>query len=99
VVLSDFTLKSFTLKTNLSGINGINEQCLIYYYYLSNVTRNSITILKEETNGGNETIDYVTSSPFNGWIERKVSFFAVESNYKVCIASLEWNIANISDIL
>jgi hypothetical protein len=96
VILGDTTIKSFKLKTELEGINGTDEQCLIYYYYLSNVTQNSLTVIKEETNGKNETIDNVTSSPFNGWIERKVSFFALESNYKVCSASVEQTIANIS---
>jgi hypothetical protein len=98
VILNDNTTKSFNLKTKLDGINGTNEQCLIYYYYLPNVTQNSITILKEEMNGENRTIDYVTGSPFNGWIERKVSFFAVESNYKVFIAFVERNIANVSKL-
>jgi hypothetical protein len=90
-------MKSFKLKTELEGINGTDEQCLIYYYYLPNVTQNSLTVIKEETNGKNETIDNVTSSPFNGWIKRKVSFFALESNYKVHSASVEQTIANTSE--
>ncbi|CAF1277819.1 unnamed protein product, partial [Adineta steineri] len=81
--LTDNTIKSFQIKTKSGGINGVNEQCLIYYYYLSNVTNNTITVIKEETNGKNETIDSVTSTAINGWIKRQVPFFALESNYKI----------------
>jgi hypothetical protein len=83
VPLNDYTVKSFRLKAEIGDVNTKNEQCLIYYYYLSNVIRTSITVLKETVTGTNETIDHVTSSPFNGWIERRVTFFAIESMYKV----------------
>ncbi|CAF3904260.1 unnamed protein product [Adineta steineri] len=83
VPLTNNTIKSFQIKTKSGGINGTNEQCLVYYYYLSNVTNNIMTVIKEEMNGKNETIDSVTSTPINGWIRRQVSFFALESNYKI----------------
>ena len=63
--------------------NGVNEQCLIYYYYMANIDEQIITVRKEETNGENQIIDSVTNSPFNGWIERKVSFNAQKPGYKV----------------
>lgn len=64
-------------------MDGIDEQCLIYYYYFSSATRNEITIVKEEIDGTNETIDTVNSIPYNGWNERRVTFFARQSKYKV----------------
>lgn len=76
-------INSFRLKTESRLIDGLNDQCLIYYYYLSNATQNQITIIKSDVDGVNETIDTINSSPFNGWIRREASFFAAQSNYKV----------------
>jgi hypothetical protein len=81
--LRDTTIKSFQLKAELNNVNVTNEQFLIYYYYISNIGQKSITIRKEEVDGTMETIDFVTSSPFNGWIKREVFFNATESGYKV----------------
>jgi hypothetical protein len=78
--LTDYELQSFQLKTES---NGVNEQCLTYYYYMTNIDEQIITVRKEETNGENQMIDTVTSSPFNGWIERKVSFNVQKPGYKV----------------
>ena len=83
IQLSTFDINSFRLKTELRLIEGLNDQCLTYYYYLSNVTQNQITIIKNDVDGVNETIDIVTSSPFNGWIRQQTSFFAAQSNYEV----------------
>jgi hypothetical protein len=71
------------LKAALDSINGTNERCLIYYYYFPNIDEKFLTVLKEEIDSGNETIDYVANTPFNGWIERKIRFFVEESNFKV----------------
>jgi len=49
----------------------------------SDVDEKFIEVLKEETDGRNETTDYVTNSPFNGWIERKAIFLVEKSDYKV----------------
>lgn len=38
---------------------------------------------KEEKSGSREIIDSVTSSPFNGWIQRKISFIAQARGYNV----------------
>ncbi len=81
--LIDNEMKSFQLKTKSGGINGVDQQCLVYYYYMGNVSEKIITVRKEETSGESETIDSVTSSPFNGWIQRKISFNAEASGYKV----------------
>lgn len=81
--LTDNKIKSFQLKTQSDGIDGVNQQCLIYYYYMGNMNEKIITVRKEETNGESEIIDSVTNSPFNGWIERKVSFNVQKSGYKV----------------
>ncbi|UJR24878.1 hypothetical protein I4U23_006247 [Adineta vaga] len=83
ISLLDFTMYSYQLKSKSGFIDGINEQCLIYYYYMANSTRNSITVLKQDINGVNETIDNVTNAPYNGWIKQMVSFFAVQSNYTI----------------
>ena len=42
-----------------------------------------ITVRKIETIGGNSVIDTVTDSSQNGWIERRVSFIAARTGYKV----------------
>ncbi|CAF3187457.1 unnamed protein product [Rotaria socialis] len=78
----DNATESYQLKTELSNINVTSEQYLIYYYYISNIGQKSITIIKE-VDGTNETIDFVTSSPFNGWIKREILFNATESGYKI----------------
>ncbi|CAF4133901.1 unnamed protein product [Adineta steineri] len=76
---------SFTLDTVLGGTDGINQQCLIYYYYLPKITGTdlSITVRKEEVGDISETIDTVTRSPYNGWIKRQVSFHTSKSGYKI----------------
>ncbi|CAF2615534.1 unnamed protein product [Rotaria sp. Silwood2] len=83
IQLSDNKIQSFQLKTEPNGINGINEQYLIYYYYMPIIGEKSITIRKEEAGSRNETIDYVTSSPFNGWIKRGILFNATIPGYKL----------------
>ncbi|CAF3565227.1 unnamed protein product [Adineta steineri] len=76
---------SFTLNTASGGTNGTDEQCLIYYYYLSNITGIdlSITIRKQEVGDTSKTIDSVASSPYNGWIKRQVSFHTSKGGYKI----------------
>ncbi|CAF1155460.1 unnamed protein product [Adineta steineri] len=76
---------SFTLNTASGGADGTDDQCLIYYYYLSNVseTEQSITIRKQEVGDSSETMDIVTSSSYNGWIKRQVSFHTSKSGYKI----------------
>ncbi|CAF1313220.1 unnamed protein product [Adineta steineri] len=76
---------SFTLNTASGGADGTDEQCLIYYYYLSKVTgtEQSIIIRKQEVGDSSETIDSVTSSPHNGWIKRQVSFHTSKGGYKI----------------
>ncbi|CAF3367085.1 unnamed protein product [Rotaria socialis] len=78
----DNATESYQLKTELNNINVTSEQYLIYYYYISNIGQKRITIIKE-VDGTNETIDFVTSSPFNGWIKREILFNATESGYKI----------------
>ncbi|CAF2145724.1 unnamed protein product [Rotaria magnacalcarata] len=80
--LRDNATNSLQLKTELNNISLTSEQYLIYYYYISNIGQKSITIIKE-VDGTNETIDFVTSSPFNGWIKREIPFNATESGYKI----------------
>jgi hypothetical protein len=76
---------SFTLNTDSGGTNGTNQQCLTYYYYLPNITgtQQNIKIRIQEPGGNSDQIDYVTNSPFNGWIQRQVSFSTVKPGYKV----------------
>jgi hypothetical protein len=81
--LTDNKIKSFQLKTESDGINGVNQQCLIYYYYMGNMDEKILTVRKDETNGESEIIDSVTSSPFNGWIQREISFNVQKPGYKV----------------
>jgi len=76
-------MKSFQLKTESNGINGIQQQCLVYYYYMGNGNENIITVRKEEMSGETEIIDSVTSSPFNGWMQREVSFNVEAPGYQV----------------
>ena len=79
---TSFKINTLSLKI---GTNGVNQQCLIYYYYLSNMTgtQHIIQIRKEETDGGVVIIDSVNSSSFNGWNERRVSFNSARVGYKV----------------
>ncbi|CAF0859096.1 unnamed protein product [Rotaria sordida] len=76
---------SFPLNIGSGGINGTNQQCLTYYYYLPNITRmqHSINIRKEETGSSSEIIDNVISSPFNGWIRHQVNFTSTAPGYKI----------------
>ncbi|CAF3694489.1 unnamed protein product [Adineta steineri] len=76
---------SFTLNTASGGTPGIGEQCLIYYYYLPKITGTdlSITVRKQEAEDISETIDTVTSSPYNGWIKRQVSFHTSKGGDKI----------------
>ncbi|CAF3812443.1 unnamed protein product [Rotaria socialis] len=78
----DNTTNSFQLKAELNNINVTSEQYLIYYYYISNISQKRIPIIKE-VNGTNETIDFVTSSHFNGWTKHEILFNATESGYKI----------------
>ncbi|CAF3498100.1 unnamed protein product, partial [Adineta steineri] len=75
--------KVFQLKTETGGINGKDQQCLTYYYYMAVVAQKIINIRKEEVSGESVIIDSVTSSPFNGWIVRRVSFNAAAPGYKI----------------
>ena len=81
--LNNNLLKSSQLTTPASGINGIDEQCLTYYYHASNTTQRLITVRKQESNGDSEVIDTVTNLPFNGWIRRPVAYIAKATGYKV----------------
>jgi hypothetical protein len=83
VHLTDNARRSYQFRTPTGGINGMNEQCLVYYYHMSNVAEKSITVRKEEASGGSMTIDSVTDSPFNGWSRRNVTFNALAPGYKV----------------
>ncbi|CAF1275671.1 unnamed protein product [Adineta steineri] len=76
-------MRIFQLKTETDGINGKGQQCLTYYYYMPVTTDKIINIRQEEVDGGSVIIDSVTSSPFNGWIVRKVSFNAEAPGYKI----------------
>ncbi|CAM4925009.1 unnamed protein product [Rotaria socialis] len=69
-------------KAELNNINVTSEQYLIYYYYISNISQKRIPIIKE-VDGTNETIDFVTSSHFNGWTKHEILFNATESGYKI----------------
>ncbi|CAF4834651.1 unnamed protein product [Rotaria sp. Silwood1] len=75
--------RSYQLKTASGGINGVGQQCLVYYYYMGAASTKSITINKVEMSGSSQIIDSVTSSPFNGWIERKISFNADANGYNL----------------
>ena len=85
VQLATNGVRSFGLKTTSDGINGMDQQCLTYYYYMTNTNQSQqiIRVRKEEKSGGNETIDSVTSSSFNGWIKRNVTYNAKAFGYKV----------------
>ncbi|CAF4850917.1 unnamed protein product [Rotaria sp. Silwood2] len=84
VQLSNNDKKSYQLKTESGGINGVGQQCLIYYYYMGAGSTKIITVNKVEMSGSSQIIDSVTSSPLNGWIQRKISFTAEANGYNVC---------------
>jgi hypothetical protein len=50
---------------------------------MNDETENIITLRKQQTNGETEIIDSLTSSPFNGWIQRKIYFNTQAPGYKV----------------
>ena len=75
--------RSYQPKTVSGGIDAINQQCLRYYYYISVASPTILTVIKQEKQNANETIDSVTGSPYNGWIERKIPFSSNELGYKV----------------
>jgi hypothetical protein len=79
---------SFYLNTDSGPINGVNQQCLTYYYYLPNIpgTQQNIKVRKQETGGGSETIDTVTNNSYNGWIKRQVNFHTTAPGYQVTIS-------------
>ncbi|CAF1121887.1 unnamed protein product [Adineta steineri] len=81
--LSNNQTRVFQLQTESGGINGKDQQCLTYYYYMGNVGQKIINIRKEEVSGESMIIDSVTSGPFNGWIVRRVSFNAEAPGYKI----------------
>lgn len=83
VYLNDDQVKSFQVNIESNTIDRMDQQCLIYYYYMPNIGEKILNVRKEETNGESEVIDSVTNSPFNGWIQRKISFNIQKSNYKV----------------
>ncbi|CAF4132690.1 unnamed protein product, partial [Adineta steineri] len=83
IALNNNQMRIFQLKTETGGINGKDQQCLIYYYYMPVVGDKIINIRQEEVDGGSVIIDSVTSSPFNGWIVRRVSFNAKAPGYKI----------------
>ncbi|CAF0975800.1 unnamed protein product [Adineta steineri] len=83
IALNNNQTRKFQLKTETGGINGKDQQCLTYYYYMGNVGQKIINIRKEEVDGGSVIIDSVTNSPFNGWILRRISFNAEALGYKI----------------
>ncbi|CAF1111192.1 unnamed protein product [Adineta ricciae] len=74
---------SYQLKTESNGIDGINEQTLVYYYYMSYMIGKSIHVRKVEIGGASSVIDTVTNSPFNGWIRREVRYHAAHRGYEI----------------
>lgn len=77
---------SFTLNTDSGGTNGTNQQCLIYYYHLPNITGTQMNIkirIQEAGSGSSSMIDTVTNSPYNGWIRREVIFSTIKPGYQV----------------
>ncbi|CAF0904351.1 unnamed protein product [Adineta ricciae] len=83
ILLTSNTKRTYQLKTVAGGIDGVNEQCLFYYYYMSNMTEKVIEVRKEEADGTSEIIDSVTTSPYNGWVIRTIQFNARATNYKI----------------
>lgn len=76
---------TYPLNTLKNGINGLNQQCLLYYYHMSIIpgTVDKITVRKEEQTGTSTIIDTVSSSPINRWIRRNVTFTSTKAGYKV----------------
>ena len=73
--------RSYPLRAPIAGTG---DQCLTYYYHMTNNTiSKAITVVKVETNGDNEQLDRVTQSPINGWTARSISYVAKTSNYQV----------------
>ena len=83
VLLTNNIKRTYQLKTVAGGIDGVNEQCLFYYYYMSNMTEKVIEVRKEEADGTSEIIDSVTTIPYNGWVLRTIQFNARATNYNV----------------
>lgn len=81
--LNDNQIRSFQLNITSNQIDGNNQQCLIYYYYMPNINEKILVIRKEESNGESDVIDSVRNTPFNGWIQRQVSFDVQTADYKV----------------
>ncbi|CAM4942924.1 unnamed protein product, partial [Rotaria socialis] len=85
VQLFNTNVYSIPLKAGTGGIDGINEQCIIYYYYIPDSVdiQMSITLRKVENDSTTEVIDSVTNSLFNGWAQRKIDFQARQSEYMI----------------
>ncbi|CAF4838663.1 unnamed protein product, partial [Rotaria socialis] len=85
VQLFNTNVYSIPLNAGTGGINGINEQCIIYYYYIPDSVdiQMSITLRKVENDSTTEIIDSVTNSPFNGWTQQKIDFQARQSEYMI----------------
>lgn len=81
--LFDQSTQRFSLKTESNGLNGIEEQHLIFYYYLAPEGDKVIEIRKREVNGDEVLIDSITSSLYNGWIKHQVNFYANDYGYQV----------------
>jgi hypothetical protein len=79
---------SFYLNTDSGPINGVNQQCLTYYYYLPNIrgTQQNIQVRKQEAGSDSETIDTVTNNSYNGWIKRQINFHTTKPGYEVRIS-------------
>ncbi|CAF3779378.1 unnamed protein product [Rotaria socialis] len=81
VLLFDTVVCSVPLKAGTGGIIGIDDQCIVYYYYIPKRIdlQMSIKLRKVEVDSTTEIIDYVTNSSFNGWTQRKINFQAKKS--------------------
>ncbi|CAF2109069.1 unnamed protein product [Rotaria magnacalcarata] len=87
VRLFDTDVYSVSLEV---GTDGINEQCIIYYYYYIPKRidiQMSIKLRKVEVDSTTEIIDHVTNSSFNGWTQQKINFQARKSGYMARISS------------
>ncbi|CAM4850426.1 unnamed protein product, partial [Rotaria magnacalcarata] len=83
VRLFDTDVYSVSLEV---GTDGINEQCIIYYYYYIPKRidiQMSIKLRKVEVDSTTEIIDHVTNSSFNGWTQQKINFQARKSGYMI----------------
>ncbi|CAF3623763.1 unnamed protein product [Rotaria socialis] len=85
VRLFETEVYSVPLKAGTGGINGIDDQCIIYYYYIPKGIgiRMSIKLRKVEVDNTTEIIDYVTNSSFNRWTQRKVNYRAKKPGYMI----------------